>query len=286
MTLAARLPLAIVSADSRQIYRGFDIGTAKPSAAARARVAHYGVDVADPMARYSAAVWAAAAESWTADARRRGLEPVIVGGTGFYIRALVAPLFIEPPLDEPRRRALAAHLATLSVSDVRRWCAALDPARAHLGRAQLERAIEVAMLTGVRISRWHELAPGAPARRARYLVVDPGPGLPERLAVRLEAMLDAGWIDEAAALDRRIPALAPAWNATGYAVARAVARGELDRVEGAARILATTRQYAKRQRTWLRHQLPTAAVTVLDPRSTDAVDRALEWWNAEREVTG
>lgn len=286
MALAARLRLAIVSADSRQVYRGFDIGTAKPDAADRARVPHFGIDVADPRLRYSAAAWAASATRWMADARRMGREPVIVGGTGFYIRALVSPLFAEPPLDPARRLALAAHLATLPLEALRQWVGALDPARAHLGRAQLERAIEVALLTGVPISRWHRTAPGAPMRRARYLVVDPGPALADRLAARLEGMLDAGWLAEAAELDRRVPAGAPAWNATGYAVARDMARGALGRAAGVARILAATRQYAKRQRTWVRHQLPAAAITVLDPPADDALDRAIAWWNAEHEGMG
>jgi tRNA dimethylallyltransferase len=286
MALAARIPLAVISADSRQIYRGFDIGTAKSSAADRTRLPHFGIDVADPTERYSAAAWAAAARTWIGDAERAARVPVVVGGTGFYIRALVTPLFVEPVLDPARRVALAAHLAALPVSDLRRWCGALDRSRAHLGRAQLERAIEVAVLSGVAMSRWHALAPGAPERRARYLVVDPGPGLVEHLSARLGAMFDAGWVAEAARLAARVPADAPAWKATGYAIARAMARGEVDRVQGAARVLTATRQYAKRQRTWMRNQLPAADVTVLDPRLPNALDRALEWWTADREGMG
>src|SRR6185437_6501852 len=194
--LAARVPLAVVSADSRQIYRGFDIGTAKPTAAERACIPHFGVDVVDPVTRYSAAAWAVDAAAWIDDARRAGREPVIVGGTGFYVRALTAPLFVEPSLDPDRRRTIAWHLRTLPLAEVRRWCTALDPERAGLGRAQLERAIEVALLTGVPLTRWHQIAPGAPPRRARYLVVDPGPALGEGIAARLDHMLDAGWIEE------------------------------------------------------------------------------------------
>ena len=99
-------------------------------------------------------------------------------------------------------------------------------------------------------------------------------------------MLDAGWLAEAAALDTTVSPVAPAWNATGYAAVRALARGELDRAAAAARVLTATRQYAKRQRTWIRHQLPAADVTVLDPRQPDALDRALVWWTVDREGMG
>jgi tRNA dimethylallyltransferase len=286
MALARRVPLGIVSADSRQVYRGFDIGTAKPSAAERACVPHAGLDIAEPDTRYSAAAWAADAVRWMDDVRRMGREPAIVGGTGFYIRALTAPLFVEPELDTQKRRDIAAHLRTLTLAQLQRWCHALDPERAGLGRAQLERAIEVALLTGVPLSRWHRDAPGAEPRRARYLVVDPGPALGQSLATRLDDMLDAGWIEEARALDARVPSTAPAWNATGYATVRSLARGEISRSEAREQILVATRQYAKRQRTWIRNQLPPADVTRIDPREPNALDRALAWWNETREGTG
>ena len=286
MALARRVPLGIVSADSRQVYRGFDIGTAKPSAADRACVPHAGLDIAEPDTRYSAAAWAADAVRWMDDVRRLGREPTIVGGTGFYIRALTAPLFVEPELDAQKRRDIAAHLRTLTLAQLQRWCRALDPERAGLGRAQLERAIEVVLLTGIPLSRWHRDAPGAEPRHARYLVVDPGPALGQSLATRLDDMLDAGWIEEARALDARVPSTAPAWNATGYATVRSLARGEISRSEAREQILVATRQYAKRQRTWIRNQLPPADVTRIDPHEHDALDRALEWWNETREGMG
>jgi len=286
MALARRVPLGIVSADSRQVYRGFDIGTAKPSAADRACVPHAGLDIAEPDTRYSAAAWAADAVRWMDDVRRLGREPAIVGGTGFYIRALTAPLFVEPELDARKRRDIAAHLRTLTLAQLQRWCRALDPERAGLGRAQLERAIEVVLLTGIPLSRWHRDAPGAEPRHARYLVVDPGPALGQSLATRLDDMLDAGWIEEARALDARVPSTAPAWNATGYATVRSLARGEISRSAAREQILVATRQYAKRQRTWIRNQLPPADVTRIDPHEHDALDRALEWWNETREGMG
>src|SRR5688572_31154351 len=155
MRLAELHDALIISADSRQIYRGFDIGTAKPSAGDRATVPHCGIDVADPVERYSAARWAAEARGWIREARASGREPLVVGGTGFYLRALVEPLFESPDLDPVRRAALERLFATTSTEDLRRWCLRLDPERAHLGRVQLARSVETALLTGHRLSGLH-----------------------------------------------------------------------------------------------------------------------------------
>ena len=164
---------AIVSADSRQIYRGFDIGTAKPTREERARVTHYGVDVARPEERYSAARWASEAAQWIACAGKMGKEAAIVGGTGLYIRALVDPLFAAPEIDPLQRAELERELETKSLAELRRWCEELDPARAHLGRTQLLRAIETALLSGSRISDLHaehKAAANAANPRARMML--------------------------------------------------------------------------------------------------------------------
>ncbi len=282
--LAERHGGAIVSADSRQVYRGFDIGTAKPDAGERHRVPHFGIDVLSPAERYSAAAWAADAERWIADARAAGRTPFIVGGTGFYLRALFGPLFDEPELDSARRAALADCLAPMPLDDLRRWCAALDPARAGLGRAQLLRAIEIALLTGRPLSALHRERERPPRWSARYLLVDPGPALAGRIAERVDAMFAAGWVDEARRLTHQVPADAPAWNATGYAAARAVAEGRETPERARELVVIETRQYAKRQRTWFRHQLSGERVTHLDPAGVDWQDAADRWWlGAEEE---
>lgn len=283
MALAERFPLTIMNADSRQIYRGFDIGTAKPTAADRARVSHRGIDLAEPVERYSAAAWAAAASGWVAEAAQTGRTPVVVGGTGFYVRALVSPLFEEPPLDPRRRQALRSVLDTLRTAELQRWCLALDPARARMGRAQLMRALEIALLTGVRISDWYSRSPGAPRGRVRYLVLDPGATLAGRIERRALRMLQAGWEAEVAALMAVVPEDAPAWNATGYATVRELVSGRVTRAAALDRIVIDTRQYAKRQRTWFRNQLRGEDVTLLDPTSADALDRAAAWWIENRE---
>jgi tRNA dimethylallyltransferase len=282
--LAQRHRAAIISADSRQVYRGFDIGTAKPTHQERLSVPHFGIDVLDPAQRYSAAAWADDAERWIAHAQAAGLEPLIVGGTGFYLRALFGTLFHEPALDPRRREALESFLRHMPTEELRRWCAALDPARAHLGRTQLVRGVEIALLTGERVSALHARAPRPPRRTARYLLVDPGPALASRIAERVDRMLDGGWITEAARLAGQVPADAPAWKATGYDVVRALAAGAIERPAAREQVVIATRQYAKRQRTWFRHQLDPRLVRKLDPTARDWQDRAEQWWHGATEA--
>jgi tRNA dimethylallyltransferase len=279
LSLAEREPTTIVSADSRQIYRHFDIGTAKATSAERERVPHRGIDIVEPTERYSAASWAEDAVGWIAEAVTAGRTPVVVGGTGFYLRALALPLFEEPPLDADRRAALARMLAPMTTPELRRWCESMDPARAHLGRAQLLRAIEIAVLTGRPISEWHRERARSPSVRARWLVVGPRPAaLAQRIEERAVAMVRAGWEEEVRELTQTVPDDAPAWNATGYRTVRQRVRGDLTRDAMLARIIVETRQYAKRQRTWFRHQLPLERVMRIDPTEPGALDRARQWW--------
>ncbi len=281
MQLAHEVGASIVSADSRQVYRDFDLGTSKPSLDDRRRVPHFGVDVAHPTERFSAAQWAERSRGWLREIEVSGRLPLIVGGTGFYIRALVDPLVNAPPLDPTRRDALASELALRSTGDLQRWCAALDPPRSHLGRTQLLRAIETALLTGQRLSDLQRSSSRAPRATARYLLVDPGSALAGRIVGRVHEMLDAGWLAEVSRLAGVIPPEAPAWTATGYDVLRAVALGDVRQDDAIDRIIVATRQYAKRQRTWFRHQLGDAGVTRVDPTRADAVAIALAWWNGD-----
>ncbi len=281
LELAQRTGAVIISADSRQVYRGFDIGTAKPSEAQRTLVRHCGIDVADPGERYSAARWSADARGWIDEATDDGSETLIVGGTGFYVRSLLKPLFRAPELDEARRAGLESVMDAWSLDELRRWVSVLDPSRAHLGPAQLRRAVETALLAGRRISELHAEAVPVTPWPARYLVVDPGvEQLRTRIERRVDEMFRAGWEDEVRALRLTVADHAPAWNATGYDTVRRLADGLL--TESAARdaVIIATRQYAKRQRTWIRHQLPAGSVTVVDPTSPDATERVAAWWSA------
>jgi len=284
LDLAERYGGAILSADSRQVYRGFDIGTAKPETEERERVPHYGIDVVDPTVRYSAARWASDAEEWLADARKADRAPLVVGGTGLYIKALVEPLFRAPDLDPRARAALSRELESWPLADLRRWCSELDPARAHLGRTQILRAIETSLLSGHRISDLHTAHAGGPNAAIRYaasyLLVDPGESLARRIEARVDRMLAGGWPDEVEALARTIPADAPAWKASGYSVMMALVSGEIDLSTARERVIIETRQYAKRQRTWFRHQLPAEAVTRVNPDDPAATEVVRNWWES------
>jgi tRNA dimethylallyltransferase len=281
MALAERHDATIISADSRQVYRGFDIGTAKPSMEDRARVPHAGIDVADPEERYSAARWSSDAVRWIEEACATGRPPLIVGGTGLYLRALIEPLFEEPPLDRVQRVALAALLEPLSVAELRAWCERVDPPLAHLGRSQLLRAIEIATLTGRRLSELQRLSARAAVHTARYLVVDPGPPLGARIEARVDAMLSGGWADEVRTLMQTVPPDAPAWKASGYARVRDLIDGRIAVAEARERIVIETRQYAKRQRTWFRHQLPPDRTTRVSPDDPAFTRIAGQWWEGE-----
>ncbi|HEX6627555.1 MAG TPA: tRNA (adenosine(37)-N6)-dimethylallyltransferase MiaA [Gemmatimonadaceae bacterium] len=281
MSLAEEFNAAIVSADSRQIYCYFNVGTAKPTREECARATHYGVDVAEPTERYSAARWTSEALEWIECAGEMEKIPVVVGGTGLYIKALVEPLFTAPELDPIARSQVEKELATKSLTELRRWCEVLDPQRAHLGRTQLLRAIETALLAGSRMSELHDAHKRTTTVNEFepvYLIVDPGDALASQIENRVDQMLDRGWVDEVRQLINRVPPDAPAWKASGYSAIREHVEGKTDLSTTRQRIIIETRQYAKRQRTWFRHQLPESAVTNLNPLDSQAIAVAREWW--------
>jgi len=278
MQLARARNLAIVSADSRQVYRGFDIGTAKPTAANRRAVPHFGIDVVDPEVRYSAHEWSVDAANWIRHSIAAGAPPLIVGGTGFYVRAIVRPLASVPDLDSSRRNSLERWLSQLDFHALGEWCRRLDPSRADLGRTQRIRAVETVLLSGRRLSE--SFVPRSHVRAVRYLVVDPGERLPNRIENRVRDMFDAGWVEEVRSLIDRVPRQAPAWLASGYAAVREHVEGRVSLATAMERVVIETRQYAKRQRTWCRHQLTEGAVTRIDPDAPDAGDRIAKWWDA------
>jgi tRNA dimethylallyltransferase len=160
----------------------------------------------------------------------------------------------------------------------------LDAPRAHLGKTQLLRAIETALLSGAKLSDSHrahneggaELT-GVPFTPS-YLLVDPMEKLHSRIESRVDEMLERGWVDEARRLDSAVPSDAPAWKASGYEAIRDVARGVEQLATARARVIIETRQYAKRQRTWFRNQLPPERVTRVDPESPGGDLLVEQWW--------
>ena len=286
LALAARLPLEVISADSRQIYRRLDIGTAKPTRKERARVPHHGIDVVDPGHRYSAGQFAREAEQWVREIRNRGRLPLVVGGTGLYVRALAEGLFHEPPLDPKRRRALDAYTARLEPIELLRWAGRLDPGFAGGGRQRAARAIEIALLTGRPLSHWQAAARAGAAIDPWYVVLTvPRPVLQQRIARRAEEMVNRGLIEEVAAVlaEGHRPD-APGLDGIGIREAVDYLHGRRPRESVAEAIAIATRQYARRQQTWFRHQL--AGNTVLTLDASRAPDKLAEeiaglWQRAE-----
>lgn len=285
--VAERVDGEIISIDSRQVYRGLDIGTAKADAAERARVPHHGLDLVDPDERFSAGRFANAARGWVAEIAGRGRVPLLVGGTGFFLRALTHPLFDEPPLPEAPRRRLARWLAKLDHEALERWLRTLDPQSADAlatrgGRQRRERAVEIALLTGHTLAWWHTHAPPAqpPLRPLVFVLELPREELYRRIDARVVAMIEAGLPAEverlrAAGWRVRDPGL----SATGYPEVAAALDGEIDMDEAVRRIQSRTRGYARRQITWFRHQLPRDAVWLdaLRPRETLTLEIVERW---------
>ena len=283
LALAAHWPLEVVSADSRQVYRRLDIGTAKPTRKERLRLPHHGIDVVEPGSRYSAGHFARDAERWVQQIRHRGHLPAVVGGTGLYVRALAEGLFHEPALDPARRRSLDAFTARLEPLELLRWAGRLDPGFRGGGRQRAARAIEVALLTGHPLSHWQEAARAQGSIAPWYIVLSaPRPVLHQRIARRAEEMVRRGLIEEVASVlaEGHAPA-APGLDGIGIREAVEYLHGRRTRESVAEAITIGSRQYAKRQQTWFRHQLA-GRVTTLDatrPPEKLAAEIA-ELWNA------
>jgi tRNA dimethylallyltransferase len=284
LALAAHLPIEVVSADSRQIYRRLDIGTAKPTRRERLRVPHHGVDVADPGERFSAGRFAREAAGWIEDIRGRGRLPLLVGGTGFYVRALAEGLFVEPALDREKRRALEHWVLGLEPAELIRWASRLDPGFAGGGRQRASRAIEIALLTGHPLTEWHRRASGEGTVTPWYVVLSaPRPVLHQRIRVRAEEMVRRGLIEEVAAvLSEGHQPLAPGLDSVGIREAVDYLHGRRSRESVADAITVSTRQYAKRQETWFRHQLQEPVVTLDATRPAEELaEEIAELWKSQ-----
>jgi len=259
IALAALTPVTVISADARQVYRGLDIGTAKPDRALRSTVPHVGLDLVDPGERYSAGRFARDAAGWLDEIRAVGRLPLVVGGTGFYIRALADGLFREPPLDPGRRDRLRGWTDRLPGPDLVRWAGRLDARFQVGGRQRAARAVEVALLTGQALSWWQREARETGAMRPWYIHLTlPRETLRSRIAARVDDMLARGLVDEVrGVLARGVPRDAPGLDGVGYreVVAMLVDGGRQPTAELREAITAATRRYAKRQETWFRNQL-------------------------------
>jgi tRNA dimethylallyltransferase len=274
LAVAARVGGEIISVDSRQVYQGMDIGTAKPTRAEQALVPHHGIDLLPPSERYSAGRFAEDARKWTAEIATRSRIPVFAGGTGFFLRALTQPMFDEPPLDRTSREKVKRYLDGFSRAELLRWLRGLDHAAAERlefegGRHRLGRAVEVALLTGRPLSAWHaQQTPLEPLRLLTFMLELPRGELYDRINRRVDQMIDAGLVEEVRTLlQAGYDETAPAMNATGYIELIRYVRGERTLASAVEEIKNRSRAYARRQLTWYRHQLGPDAVRLDGSRS-------------------
>lgn len=263
MALSDRLNGELISADSAQVYRGLDIGAAKPTAAELARWPHRLIDICEPDHHYSVAEFVADASAAIAEASAAGKLPIVVGGSMLYARALLEGLSPLPAADSALRAELRERAAKLGWPALHAELAAVDPAAAaqlHPNHGQrIERALEVYQLTGQSLSYWHQQSRAAAVAshyQPQQLLLIPSNRalLHSRIEQRFMAMMAAGFADEVAELYRRYcdSGELPALRAAGYRQLWQHCRGELSLAEAVEQAIAATRQLAKRQLTWLR----------------------------------
>jgi tRNA dimethylallyltransferase len=288
MRLAQHLPVEIISVDSAQVYRGLDIGTAKPSPAERQAVPHHLLDIRDPEESYSAGQFQADATRLIREVAARGRVPLLVGGTMLYYRALFRGLAELPVADVALRARIDARAARdgwPALHEELRSCDPVAAGRIHPNDAQrIQRALEVATLAGRPLADiWNEALPADAFASWNICVLEPTDRtrLHQLLAQRLATMLEAGFVDEIRRLLGRkmLSDKSHTLRLVGYRQLVEHARGLEPLQPAAAKALAATRQLAKRQLTWLRSDnlLPTCAnVLRSDPFDETAAERILE----------
>jgi tRNA dimethylallyltransferase len=266
----------IISCDSMQVYRGFDIGTDKPTPEERARIPHHLIDIADAGSQFNAADFASRALEAIAEIRRRAKRPFIVGGTGLYFKALEDGLFPGPGRDASIRLALDEEARASGPEILWERLASVDPEYAartgRRDRVRIIRALEVQALTGRPLSE-HFRRTESRLRDERPLKIGltrPREELYRRIEERVDRMFRCGLIEETRTLlEHGVPDTAPPFKALGYKHVLRVLRGEITTEEAAALTKIDTRHYAKRQETWFR-KMP--GVRWIDPDRTNPLD--------------
>lgn len=278
MALARRLPCDIVSVDSAMVYRGMDIGTAKPSPALRAEIRHYLIDICDPAEAYSAARFREDALGAIRDIIARGRIPLLVGGTGLYFRALEHGLSMLPAADRTVRARLEAEAALHGWAALHQRLHAVDPVAATRINAndpqRIQRALEVFELTGVPLTELQSqrVTEPFPWRVVKIIVAyENRDELAWRIHCRFFQMLARGLVEEVERLYRRgdLDGRLPSMRAVGYRQWWEYLDGVRGYRETVERAIIATRQYAKRQMTWLRSEENAASVHANDPELLD-----------------
>jgi tRNA dimethylallyltransferase len=282
IALAQRYDAEIVNADSRQIYRDMPIGTAAPSDEQLRAVPHHVLGFLDPAERYSAARFAGDALTAIRDIHDRGKRAIVVGGTGFYIRALIGGVTLAPQYDDVLRERLARETTIHSPEFLHQWLVRRDPERAamiHPGdRYRVVRALEIALAQPQQVSR-DEPLPSLSSGGCTWLlaVLDvAAEKLDRRIAARTDRMLAGGLLEEA----ERIGEDAVAATAVGYPEALAYLRGWCSRDELRALLGRATRRYARRQRAWFRGE---RSAQWFAPEAVEAAVREKLGWSAKRD---
>ena len=283
LALAEKFPLEVISMDSAMVYRGMDIGTAKPSPDILAGVPHHLVDILEPTESYSAGRFTADAREAVECIRSHGRLPILVGGTLLYLRALRDGLASLPRANPAIRRRLDREAELFGWEGLYRRLEKVDPAAAGRispkDRQRIQRALEVYELTGEPISALQSrerLEPGMPVRAVALVPSDRGQ-LAERIEWRFDAMVEAGFVDEVRALRERgdlDPAM-PSMRTIGYRQVWSHLDGDCDWPEARGKAIAATRQLAKRQLTWLRSDKATRQLPADAPGAREFVARML-----------
>jgi tRNA dimethylallyltransferase len=261
--LEHRCPLEIVSVDSAQVYRGMDIGTAKPSQDVRARVTHHLVDIRNPNESYSAGDFVRDARIAISSIQQHGRVPLFVGGTMLYLRALYQGLADLPAASTSVRQTIEIEAAARGWPAMHAELASVDPhGAAHIARhdsQRIQRALEVYRLTGVAISEWQRKTSGArdEFQWLRYaLVPESRTELRQRLSLRFRGMLQAGFVEEVRALRARgdLTERHASMRAVGYRQIWRFCQGDCSLTDASEQAVVATAQLAKRQMTWLRRE--------------------------------
>ena len=286
LRLAQRFSGEILSCDTVAVYRGMELGTAKPTAAERALVPHHLLDLFDPDEVCTAGDWARQARLVLTELAERERLPIVSGGTGLYLRALLDGLFAGAARDEPLRNLLRSRVEHRGAGHLHRTLARLDARAAEAIHPndvpKVIRAIEVSLAARAPMTeQWAAGRNGLTGYRVLRLGLDPErTQLAARIDARARAMFEAGLVEETRGLIERFGAECRPFGALGYAEAAAVLRGELSETEAITAAQAGHRRYAKRQRTWFRKEAELHDVFSLKGMG-DAADRQRE---AERLV--
>lgn len=273
--VARRIGAEIVSADSQQVYRYFDIGTAKPTPEERAQVPHHLIDVIDPLDAFSAARFQVLADEAIAGIASRGKRVVVVGGTGLYLRILLHGVVPAPPAAPELRKALEAEAAALGREALHARLASIDPETASWVKptdlVRIVRALEIHALTGTTASQFRREHKFARDRFAFDLFVldPPRDELYRRIDERTARMFREGLVDEVRSLIARGFRDAAPMKSVGYSQALAHVEGRLSLEEAITQAARETRRYAKRQLTWFRREA--GARFISPPYDVDAI---------------